>query len=373
MKFLISHEYPFHRLGYGGGHSIVRGLARELTRLGHEVHVCSTGRDELGVAAADAPVRYHLSGHYNKYTSGLETLGQILVLTPKLRPDWVCCLTSEAFGGFWFCKQAGVKTAFYACAPLLHHFFIGHWPALRIIRNNLGLFLSFLGARSSKRFLTISDYANRQSRANWHIEESRIFTVGAGIKEEFMAAGAQKGTLLRNGLRLISVGRLAMSQKPLDLVAEALAGLQTPWLRWTIVGSGVDEQELRERVIELGIEDKTVFIGMQDSAQVAALLDEHDIALLPSNYESFFLTVYEAAARGKIVVTNDVADIRDYFADSASVVVAERATPESYRQAIGYAIENFDRLQSNAGGTAERVKRDYNWSTVAERFLQALT
>jgi glycosyltransferase involved in cell wall biosynthesis len=111
---------------------------------------------------------------------------------------------------------------------------------------------------------------------------------------------------------------------------------------------------------------------MQDSAQVAALLNEHDIALLPSNYESFFLTVYEAAAKGKIVVTNDVADIRDYFTISPSVVVAESATPESYRQAIGYAIENFDYLQATATETAERVKRDYNWSVVAERFLQAL-
>jgi glycosyltransferase involved in cell wall biosynthesis len=156
------------------------------------------------------------------------------------------------------------------------------------------------------------------------------------------------------------------------LIAEALATVNVPWHCWTIIGSGVDEQKLRERVTALGILDKTVFLGMQDSAQVAALLDAHDIALLPSRYESFFLTVYEAAAKGKIVITNDVADIRAYFTGSPSVVVAQGVTPDDYRKAMVYAIEQFGYLQSTVSETADRIKHDYNWSAVAERFLQAL-
>jgi hypothetical protein len=62
MRFLFSCEYFFHRLGYGGGQQIARGLARQLARGGHEVHICCSGSDEIGVAASDAPVTFHFRG-----------------------------------------------------------------------------------------------------------------------------------------------------------------------------------------------------------------------------------------------------------------------------------------------------------------------
>ena len=65
MRLLLTFEYPFHAMGYGGGHQITRGLARALARQGHEVHVACTGVDELGVAAADSGVQYHFGGSFS--------------------------------------------------------------------------------------------------------------------------------------------------------------------------------------------------------------------------------------------------------------------------------------------------------------------
>jgi len=373
MKFLFSHLYPFHRKWYGGGNQIVRGLALELTRQGHEAHVSSTGRDEMGVTAADRPVVYHLSGRFDKRTFGVQLAWQTIRLAIRLRPDWVCCLTSEAALVMPVCNLLKIPAVVYQGAPELPDFRFKGWSTIRTIRYKLGIFLQFLGARAARKVTTISDFSSRLAELNWGIPRQKLAMVGTGLDDVFIAPNAPSaGARTDKGPRFISVGRLTLPQKPLDVMAAALKELPFPWQSWTIVGSGPDEPVLRNRLKELGLEERVVFKGTLSSAQIADMLAEHDIVLLPSNYESFFLTAYEAAAKARIIVTNDVADVRKYFSDSPSVIVAESVSGEAYQRAIIQAVENQGGLEVKAVRTALRVKNDFSWPVVAERFLRAL-
>lgn len=373
MKYIFTHEFPFERMWYGGGNQITRGLALQLARQGHEVHVVSTGHDEMEVTTADLPVKYHLSGYYNKRLFGLQIAYKTLQLVRELCPDVVCSMTSEAAIVLPFCNFIRVPTVFFLAAPETPDFRLHGLATLRTIRYKVGIFFQSIGARYAKKVVSLSDFISQQAHQNWRIPCQKLATIGTGLDDVFLSPLAMnQRTIGAKGPSFISVGRLTLPQKPIHLMAEVLAILSASWQSWTIVGSGIDEPKLRAQVTKLGIADKTAFLGTQEPAKVAALLDEHDIVLLPSNYESFFLTVYEAAARGKIVITNDVADIRNYFACSPAVIVAESVTPEAYRKSIVYTIETFDYLQSTAIETANRVKHDYNWAAVAERFLQAL-
>jgi len=265
-----------------------------------------------------------------------------------------------------------IRTAVYLALPDLPSFRSNGWLTVRNIRYRFGAFGQFLGARAAKKVLTISDFCTREANEKWGISSEKLDTIGAGIDEVFCEPNNPPNQLRSASTpSFISVGRISLRQKPLDLVAEALADLSLPW-RWTIVGSGPDEQVLRTTLEQLGLLERTVFLGTQESWQIAALLADHDIALLPSFYESFFITVYEAAAKAKIVVTNDVADVRKYFAESPSVIVAKSASREAYKEAIVQAVENFCILQAHAAQIAQRVKMDYGWKTIADRFLRAL-
>ena len=327
----------------------------------------------MGVASCDYPVKYHLGGEYNKRLFGLQVTWKTLQLLRELKPDVICSMTSEAATLLPLCNLFRVPTVYFLAVPETPDFHFQGMATLKIIRYKLGIFLQSIGAAHAKKVFSLSDFISQQAHQNWKISYQKITTVGTGLENVFFAPLAINGRLIGSkGPSFISIGRLILPQKPLDLMAEALATLSASWQRWTIVGSGGDEQRLRARITALGIADKTTLLGTQNSVQISALLDEHDIALLPSNYESFFLTVYEAAAKGKIIVTNDVADIRNYFASSPSVVIADNEKPAAYRQAIVYAIEKFDYLQSTATETAELVKHDHNWSEVADRFLQAV-
>lgn len=341
--------------------------------MGHAIHISATGHDEMGILATDWPVIYHLTGRFNRKLLGFQLVRQTVRLASQLRPDYVCCLTSEAALVVPICNRLKIPTLVYQAAPELPDFRRIGWSTLKRIRYKMGIFMQYLGARAAQRVVTISDFSASQANENWGIPREKLRTVGAGLEDVFFEAECRP-IRVRAGLepRFISVGRLTMKQKPLDVMATALKDLPFPWRSWTIVGSGPDESVLRKEIQRLGLEERTHFAGTLASAEIATLLDEHDIALLPSHFESFCLTVYEAAARKKIIITNDVADIRKHFRNHPSVVIVEKPTPAAYCQAIAYAIERFDGLQSTAAETADSVKRSYNWNAVAKRFLQAL-
>jgi glycosyltransferase involved in cell wall biosynthesis len=375
MKFLFSHLHPFQKDWYGGGNQIVRGLGRQLARLGHQVHISSTGRDEMGLRQVDAPVTYHLTGSFDRRSLGVHCAWQTIRLARREAPDLVCCLTAEAAFVVPACVRLGIPVIVYQCAPELPRFRDLGASTPRMIRYKLGLFLQYLGARAAPRIFTISDFSTQEIIRNWGIPPQRLTTIGTGLDAVFTdreRPPSHRPLDRERGLRFISVGRLTLAQKPLDLVAAALKDLPLRWQHWTIVGSGPDEGTLRDVIRSLGLEDRTTFAGTLPSERIAALMEEHDVALLPSRFESFFITAYEAAASGKIIVTNPVADVGTYFRHSPSVIMAHDVSPEAYGEAIGRAAGLHGMQGAQSGETALRVKTDFSWDAIASRFLRAL-
>lgn len=373
MKILLSHEHPFHKMGYGGGHQIVRGLAKRLSELGHCAHIISSGVDEIGVAVDDAPVIFHLTGSYNKYLMGFATAWLTMKLAFKLRPDWVCCFTSEALLVVPFCRIIGIKVSVYEAAPELIPFRFFNLQTIHFIRYNLELYLHYLGAKLSPQVMTISNFTSLQAVENWRIDFKKISTVGAGIDDVFFLPSDQLNVQpCKKQIRFISIGRLTLKQKPLDVLAQALKLLESPWEVWTIVGSGPDEFRLKGILNRLGLTEKVVFLGMKSSVEIKHLLKQYDIVLLPSSYESLFLTAYEAAASCKLIVTNDVADIKKYFSNSPSVILADTVSSAAYLSSIEKAIKLIGDKNLKFEETASRINFDFSWDEITHRFLNVL-
>lgn len=374
MKILFCYEFPFHREWYGGGHQIIRGLARALARLGHEVHISCNGHDKMGVVSADAPVRYHFTQAYQARWGAFLVTGLSLLQAVHLRPDWICCFTSEAALINPVANLLGMRTAVYLAAPDLPDLTGRKLSTLRG-SGQTWLYMMMSGAKASQRVSTLSEYTTRQASENWHIPSAKLTTVGLGLADDYMAPSSAQRRLGSSGPRFISVGRLELSQKPLDAMAAALGGWEQPWQDWTIVGStpsNADKVKLMASLDSSGITPRTNFVGTKSASEIRPLLDAHDIALLPSYRESFFLTVYEAAASGKVIVTNDVAGVSQFFADCPTVIIAENATPEAYRDALSYAVKDYPRLLKHTGDVSRRVRQQYTWKAAAERLLNSL-
>ena len=100
---------------------------------------------------------------------------------------------------------------------------------------------------------------------------------------------------------LIFVGRL-VSDKGADLLLEAMAMLQSK-PRLTIAGDGPERARLEKQAVERQLQSRIDFVGSQTSEQLAALLREHEILVVPSRWpEPFGIVALEGIACGCVVV-----------------------------------------------------------------------
>ena len=96
------------------------------------------------------------------------------------------------------------------------------------------------------------------------------------------------------------VGRI-IKYKGLPLILDSMKILKENEMdfRMVIVGSGPDEEELKEKAEELGLGDKVFFVGpIHDRKVLRAWNTRADLFLFPSTYDTNGLVVREAAACG---------------------------------------------------------------------------
>ncbi|HYJ05239.1 MAG TPA: glycosyltransferase family 4 protein [Chthoniobacterales bacterium] len=100
---------------------------------------------------------------------------------------------------------------------------------------------------------------------------------------------------------LIFVGRL-VSDKGVSVLLEAMALLEAK-PRLTIAGDGPERDSLEKQTIDLQLESRVDFIGTQTSEQLAKLLRQHQILVVPSRWrEPFGIVALEGIASGCVVV-----------------------------------------------------------------------
>jgi glycogen(starch) synthase len=100
---------------------------------------------------------------------------------------------------------------------------------------------------------------------------------------------------------LIFAGRL-VSDKGANLLLEAMALLEAkPGL--TIAGGGPEREHLENQAAELGLQTRVEFVGPQSGHQLAELLRQHQILVVPSRWrEPFGIVALEGIACGCVVV-----------------------------------------------------------------------
>ncbi|MEY2495551.1 MAG: hypothetical protein QOJ45_2043 [Verrucomicrobiota bacterium] len=115
---------------------------------------------------------------------------------------------------------------------------------------------------------------------------------------------------LARAKELIFVGRL-VSDKGVDLLFEALASLDSK-PRLTIAGDGPDRARLEKQTRDLKLNAQVDFIGNQTSSELAKILNEHQILVVPSRWrEPFGIVALEGIACGCVVVGSADGGLRE--------------------------------------------------------------
>jgi glycosyltransferase involved in cell wall biosynthesis len=146
-------------------------------------------------------------------------------------------------------------------------------------------------------------------------------------------------------LRLIFAGRLENGQKGIfDLPAIDRhlrdAGVD---VRWTIVGGGPDERQLRSM---WGEQPHVQWLGPRSNAEVVSLYAAHDVFVLPTRTEGLPVALLEAMGAGLVPVVSDIpSGVPEIVGDYVGLRVPVGDT-HGFARAIAALATQRDRLEA---------------------------
>ncbi len=166
------------------------------------------------------------------------------------------------------------------------------------------------------------------------LDEFRPFS-----REESLEAKRTLGLASTGGKRILgTVTRLHESKGNRYFVeAAALLARERDDVSFVIVGEGPLQEELEARARELGIAERVKFLGFQ--RDVAAAFASFDVAVFPSLWEGTPLTVFEAMAMAKPIVSTDVDGLKDVLRSDENALVVPARNAEALAHAMGRLLD----------------------------------
>ncbi|MFP4560976.1 MAG: TIGR03088 family PEP-CTERM/XrtA system glycosyltransferase [Thiohalorhabdus sp.] len=364
---LVAHVV--HSLRVGG---MENGLVNLINRtppetLRHAV-ICLEGYSEFA-ARLDPAVEVHALHKRPGLDIGL--YGRLWRLLRRLRPDLVHTRNLAAIEAQLPAALAGVRRRVHgehgwdmadldgasrryrllrrAMRPLVHHFI----PLSRDLEGYLG---GAIGVRP-ERMTRICNGVD--------VERFRPGTGGGALRGRagFPAAAPVIGW----------VGRMEGEKDPLALVRAFIRvagaeGAKETAPRLALIGDGSLRCKAREELEEAGLAHRVWLPG--ERADVAELLPDLDLFVLPSLAEGISNTVLEAMACGLPVVATRVGGNPELIADGETGLLVPPGDPRALGEALAAALADPDRRAAMGRAARGRVEERYSIDAMVAAYLE---
>lgn len=150
---------------------------------------------------------------------------------------------------------------------------------------------------------------------------ARLRVIGNPVETSVFAPARHLPSPTTEAFRLLAVGLLA-EKKGMAPLIDALARRRDGRpVVLDIVGDGPEAAQLGRQARMLELADTVRFRGLVERTEVARLMSEADLFVLPSLVETFGVALVEALAAGLPVVATDVGVARELVDERAGVVV----------------------------------------------------
>lgn len=209
------------------------------------------------------------------------------------------------------------------------------------------------GYRKSDKVIVVSESLAQKLREYRPKYADKIIAIHnlvdvEGVREKSLA---QPETVFpKDAFNIVSCGRVAV-EKGLDLAAEACCALIKDGmtdLRWWIVGGGPKEEELKQQVRQLGIDEHVHFLGMQTNPY--PYIRMADLYIQPSRFEGHSVTIMEARMLAK------------------PILATHAAAHEQIEDGVTGAL-----CETDAAALADRIRQLHDHPEMREQFQQALS
>jgi glycosyltransferase involved in cell wall biosynthesis len=167
---------------------------------------------------------------------------------------------------------------------------------------------------------------------------------------------------------ILAVGSVT-PRKGFEVLAEALARLGPSAPPVVVAGpDGWRSDEVRARVVELGVADRMTFVGRVDDAALEGLYRHATILCHPSVAEGFGIPCLEAMGYGLPVVAADIPSVREM--GDRCMLLAPPGDAEALAEALSATLtDDEERARRVAEGV--RLAAAYTWTSMADAAVGA--
>ncbi len=389
-RIVITYPYPLGNPVAGGSRTTPE-VARHLAALGAEVLILPVSTNALDRRVPRQPVAPSELGHH--LDAGLAAQGVRIVRVPQHPAhqfldglavrDAVARLLSEGpvDGVIGHMHEAGALVNLCR-AHGIPFTFLATWQTYSRCQEHFGGLVGRLRMHTERRMIVeahrradrifaISDFTRRELVDLLGVRPERIELCPLGVDPSF---GAVERPAREGVKRLLFFGRIIVWKGFQDAL-QALAELDRRGVGdWTyrMVGFGHKQRAL-DMAAELGIGDRVEVLDPVDDAGLKEQLAWADLALMPSHFESFGLSIAEAQAAGLPVVAYAVGSVPEVVRDGTTGWLAPFQEVEGLADRLEQAVRDSEETARRGAAARAWAREHFSWPGTARILWDGLS
>lgn len=232
---------------------------------------------------------------------------------------------------------------------------------------NVGAFFSIRSIKKSKNNFVLSHYAKKEKKKLFNVES----TVLCGALEESIFNYKPKviDSIPKTFDKIIfTVGRLDINKRISDLIDSFsfLINNNNNYLL-LIGGKGPEEENLKNKVKNLNLENNIIFLGFIDDEK---LYDYYYLAdlFVSIDWADFRLTSYEALAMGTKVILSDETEI-DKFLNDSKFLYLTKPIPEETSKVI---LQAFNEEPTISHNDLLKYLENFTWENYTKNLINII-
>ena len=224
-----------------------------------------------------------------------------------------------------------------------------------------------------KRLLRKADYIVGQSEntldnvRKYYDDSLPLEKIPLGINRPPREAGTRSDYGIKgDDIVLVTVGRL-VARKAVDQLLEIVSDVHRQDVHLIVVGSGPQEQTLREKASELQIDKQVHFLANVDDAEKFRVLNMSDIFVSTAQHEGFGLVFLEGMATEMPVICYDNGGQTDFLTHDETGGVIPLNNKQKFTEYLQSLVDDKEKRLAIAKANLEFVE-NYYIDRCAERY-----
>jgi glycogen(starch) synthase len=191
--------------------------------------------------------------------------------------------------------------------------------------------------------------------------DKRVTNIPNGVSEEFFALRPEEKPFI------LSLGRIDIYMKGLDLLLEAFSRVRSPSVSLKIAGAGKpgDIKRINELIRRLDLENRVEYLGRVRETEKLELLRTCLFLAMPSRFEGWGITAVEANAAGKAVLGTQIKGLTEAVENEQTALLIEPERIDQLVSAMDFLVENEDERR-RLGRQGREWARRFSWESIAE-------